>query len=292
MYNKKGIGGQIRMIKITNEMVNEFEAKLYLDEKSKATVEKYIRDVCAFAREYSSKNDIEKGDVVAYKQKLCERYAPASVNSVISSLASFFDFIGHQELKVKSLKIQRQIFASEEKELRRSEYEKLLFAAKRKNDRLYLLIQTICATGIRVSELRYVTAEAVKTGKIRISNKGKMRSAFIPPELGKLLVSYIRKKGIKTGSVFVTRNGNPLDRSNIWSEMKKLAKRAGVSALKIFPHNLRHLFARTFYSLSRDIVKLADILGHSNINTTRIYTMETGKNHILQLDKLQLVYRN
>lgn len=194
------------------------------------------------------------------------------------------------DLRVKNLKIQKQIFASTDKELTKAEYDRLLQAAKqKKNERLYLLMQTICSTGIRVSEVRYVTVEAVSRGVAEINCKGKRRQVFLPKQLCQILKQYIKEQKTKSGAVFVTKNGNPLDRSNIWSDMKKLCKAANVSEKKVFPHNLRHLFARTYYNLQKDIVRLADILGHSSVNTTRIYTMETGEIHRRQIQKLGLL---
>ena len=194
------------------------------------------------------------------------------------------------DLRVKKLKIQKQIFASTDKELSKAEYDRLLQAAKqKKNERLYLLMQTICSTGIRVSEVRYITVEAVARGIAEINCKGKRRQLFLPKQLCQVLKQYIKEQKIKSGSVFITKNGNPLDRSNIWTDMKKLCKAANVSEKKVFPHNLRHLFARTYYSLQKDIVRLADILGHSSVNTTRIYTMETGEIHRRQIQKLGLL---
>ena len=202
---------------------------------------------------------------------------------------SFFHFMDRYDLKVKSLKIQKQIFLSTEKELTKIEYLRLLEAAKQKNQRLYLLMQTICSTGIRVSEVRFVTVESVARGVAQINCKGKHRQVFLPKQLCQILKQYIKEQKIKSGAVFVTKNGNPLDRSNIGSDMKKLCGAAGVSKKKVFPHNLRHLFARTYYSLQKDIVRLADILGHSSVNTTRIYTMETGEIHRRQIQKLGLL---
>ena len=231
-----------------------------------------------------------KTEVLAYKSYLCECYAPASVNAALSSLNSFFNFMEWYDLRVKNLKIQKQIFASTDKELTKAEYDRLLQAAKqKKNERLYLLMQTICSTGIRVSEVRYVTVEAVTRGIAEINCKGKRRQVFLPKQLCQILKQYIKQQKINSGAVFVTKNGNPLDRSNIWSDMKKLCKTANVSEKKVFPHNLRHLFARTYYSLQKDIVRLADILGHSSVNTTRIYTMETGEIHRRQIQKLGLL---
>ncbi len=263
--------------------ITDFENYLIEEEKSNATIEKYLRDVNAFAS-YLYSRELSKGEVIAYKKSITEDYAPASVNSMLVSINSFLKFIGRADCCVKLLKIQRQIFANEKKELTTSEYKRLLEAAK--NTRLALVIQTICETGIRVSELRYITAEAVSQGKAVVDCKNKTRIIFIPSPLRKVLLGYIKKSGIEAGSVFVTKSGKPLNRSNIWREMKALCKKANVSADKVFPHNLRHLFARTFYSIERDIVRLADLLGHSSIDTTRIYTMETGKSHICCLEKM------
>ena len=209
---------------------------------------------------------------------------------MLSSLNRFFTYNEWFDCRVKQLKIQKQIFVSEKKELTKAEYNKLLQAAlSQDNRRLYMLMQTICSTGIRVSELQYITVEAVNNGQAVIRCKGKMRVVMLTHELCKALKSYLREEKIKSGSVFVSKNGNPLNRSNIWHDMKKLCEAAGVDKNKVFPHNLRHLFARTYYSIEKDIVRLADILGHSNINTTRIYTIETGEIHRKQLQKLGLL---
>ena len=274
---------------ITKEMIMNFERYLISEEKSAATLEKYLRDVKKFSRIMAGVA-FEKKDVIKYKAELANQYAPASVNSILSSLNSFFSFMGWHDLKVKTLKIQKQIFASGEKELTKIEYEKLLKACeKRKNKRLFLVIQTICSTGIRISELKYITVSAVNSGSAEIYSKGKGRIAFLPRQLCRFLREYIRNEKIKCGSVFVSKNGNPLDRSNVWSEMKKLCGEAGVSAKKVFPHNLRHLFARTYYTAQKDIVRLADLLGHSSVNTTRIYTIESGDVHRMQIQNLGLL---
>ncbi len=274
---------------ITNEMLINFKNYLLCEEKSKATIDKYVRDITVFA-EIMTGIELCKEKVLEYKVKLIEKYAPKSVNSVISSLNSFFEWMGWYDLKVKALKIQRQIFAEKNKELTKSEYERLLTAAKeKKNERLYYLMQTICSTGIRVSELKYITVEAVQIKTAIINCKGKTRTVFLPKMLCKMLKEYIKKNNIKTGSVFVSKNGKPLDRSNIWADMKKLCESAEVSKEKVFPHNLRHLFARTYYQLQKDIVRLADILGHSSVDTTRIYTMETGEEHRKQIEKMHLL---
>ena len=277
------------MRKITTEITRSFNDYLINEEKAAATVNKYLHDVSEF-QIWLGEQELCKTAVLAYKSYLCEQYAPASVNAAISSLNSFFNFMEWYDLRVKNLKIQKQIFASTDKELTKAEYDRLLQAAKqKKNERLYLLMQTICSTGIRVSEVRYVTVEAVSRGIAEINCKGKRRQVFLPKQLCQILKQYIKEQKIKSGAVFVTKNGNPLDRSNIWSDMKKLCKAANVSEKKVFPHNLRHLFARTYYSLQKDIVRLADILGHSSVNTTRIYTMETGEVHRKQIQKLGLL---
>lgn len=277
------------MRQITNELIENFKIDLVEEEKAQATIEKYIRDILAFV-EWLSGRTVEKQTVLEYKQKLIEKYAPASVNSVLSSLNRFFAFAEWFNCKVKSIKIQKQVFAKQERELTKAEYDRLLAAALHKNNkRLYLLMQTICSTGIRVSELKFITVEAVKAQKAIINLKGKTRSVFLPDMLCKMLLRYIKEEKIKSGSVFVSKNGRPLDRCNIYHDMKKLCESANVDRSKVFPHNLRHLFARTYYSIEKDISRLADILGHSSVNTTRIYTMETGEVHRKQIQKLGLL---
>lgn len=277
------------MKKITQEMVANFKKFLIDEEKSLATLEKYMRDINAF-REWLGTRIVEKVIVLEYKAYLVENYAPASANSMLSSINSFFEFNEWHELKVKMLKIQKQIFADKNKELTKAEYERLLDAAKsKKNERLYYLMQTICSSGIRVSELKSITIEAVKERRATIKCKGKMRIVILPKELCKMLAEYAKEQKIKSGPVFVTKTGKPLDRSAIWKMMKQLCESAGVPKEKVFPHNLRHLFARTYYTIQKDIVRLADILGHSSINTTRIYTMETGDIHRRQIQKLGLL---
>ncbi len=277
------------MEKFSYKEIENFEQFLIEEEKSLATREKYLRDITAFLV-WLEGRELEKSAVLEYKEHLLESYAPASVNSILSALNSFFGFFQWHHLKVKTVKIQRQLFANQGKELTKQEYERLLCAAKSKgNEKLYLLMQTICATGIRVSELRFITVESLKAKRAIIHLKGKMRIVIIPNELCKILLAYSRQNCIKTGAVFVTKSGNPLDRSNIWKLMKKLCISANVEKAKVFPHNLRHLFARTFYSVQKDIVRLADILGHSSVNTTRIYTMETGDVHRKQIQKLGLL---
>jgi len=269
--------------------IENYKNYLIEEEKSAITIEKYIRDINTFIS-WTEERNITKTVVLEYKQFLIEKFAPASVNSVLSSLNGYFNYIERYDLKVKNLKVQRQIFCKSEKELSKTEYERLLKAAKcKKNERLYLIMQTICATGIRVSELRYIDVNSVKSGQVQVKLKGKIRMVILPRELCAILKKYIREKHITSGCVFVTRNGQPVDRHSIWKSMKQLCETAGVSKEKVFPHNLRHLFARTYYSLQKDIVRLADILGHSNVNTTRIYTIENGEIHRRQMQKMGLV---
>ena len=275
---------------ITESIISKFKTYLQNEEKSTNTIEKYIRDVKVFAN-YVDSSNVTKEMVIEYKNKLIsDNYAVRSINSMIASLNSFFVFIGWEDLKVKSIKLQRQIYCPEEKELTKAEYLRLVNTAKQKgNERLNLLIQTICGTGIRVSELQYITVEAVKCGEAVASLKGKTRSVFIVRELKKKLLHYAAEQGIKSGAIFITRNGNPMSRTNIWREMKNLCEQANVNPDKVFPHNLRHLFARTFYGIEKDIAKLADILGHSSINTTRIYIITTGYEHRQRMENMQLI---
>lgn len=276
------------MKKITKTTISKFRLYLSEEEKSKATIEKYLRDVNAFSL-WLKNNELTKKHVLEYKEYLTTKYAPKSVNSVLSSLNSFFSFIGVNELKVKTLKIQKQLFLNNEKMLTKEEYNRLLKSAREKgNKRLFLIMQTICSCGIRVSELKYITVACVKCGKAHINLKGKIRIVILPKKLCKALTQYIKKENIKEGSIFVSKNGNPLNRSNIWKMMKNLCDAANVEKSKVFPHNLRHLFARMYYSVEKDIVRLADILGHSSVETTRIYTMENGDIHRRQIDSLGL----
>ena len=275
---------------LTDKQISAFAVYLQSEEKSKNTIEKYMRDVRAFAM-YVGESEITKETVIAYKNKLLsENYAARSVNSMLASINSLFQFLGWADLKVKSIKLQRQIYCPEEKELTKAEYMRLVHTAKQKgNGRLNLLIQTICGTGIRVSELQYITVEAVKCGEAIVSLKGKTRSVFIVRELQKKLLRYAAEQKIISGAIFITRNGKPMSRTNIWREMKNLCEQAGVNPGKVFPHNLRHLFARTFYGIEKDIAKLADILGHSSINTTRIYIITTGNEHRQRMENMRLI---
>lgn len=275
---------------LTDKLVTEFSAHLKNEEKSQNTTEKYLRDVRMFAAHFRD-TEITKEMVIAYKSKLlAKRYAVRSVNSMLASLNSLFTFLGWSDCKVKSMKLQRQIYCPEEKELTKAEYLRLVNTAKRKGkERLNLILQTICGTGIRVSELEYITVEAAKSGKAVVALKGKTRSVFLVKELQKKLLRYATEQNISSGTIFITRNGKPLSRTNIWREMKGLCQEAGVNPQKVFPHNLRHLFARVFYGIEKDIAKLADILGHSSINTTRIYIISTGSEHRKRMENMHLI---
>lgn len=272
---------------LTEEKIDAFQKHLIRGEKSMITIEKYLHDVRMF-KIFAEGNSIKKDLVLAYKQSLIEQYAVRSVNSKLASLGSLFSFLGWEDCRVKSLKLQQRIYASEKKELTKTEYLRLINASAT-NPRLCLIIETLCSTGIRVSELQYFTVEAVSAGTVTVSSKSKTRNILVPGKLRKLLLNYAKRRGITNGIIFRTRSGRPLNRSNIWAEMKRLCAAARVHAEKVFPHNLRKLFARTFYSIEKDIAKLADILGHSSINTTRIYIMTTYFEHRRKIERLGLV---
>ena len=265
----------------------EFERWLRENERSEATVKKYVRDARGLLT-WCGKIDKER--VIEWKEHIREKYSQESVNSMISSANAFLKFVGREDLKLKLLKIQKRSFEAPEKILTKREYERLLEAAERRGKkRLWLLLQTFAATGIRVSEARFITVEALRRGRSEIEMKGKTRVIFIPKKLCRALLRYAKEKKIPSGSVFVTKTGKPLDRTNIWKEMKRVCKYAKVERGKVFPHNLRHLFARAYYETNRDIAKLADILGHSSTDTTRIYLIDTGEAHQRQLEKLKLL---
>ena len=275
-------------MKLSVRNIQEFSDYLCREERSAATQEKYLRDARTFFQAAEG-NEITKELVVAWKKKLIARgYAVRSVNSMIASINSLLDFLGMQTCKVKSIRLQHQTYCTEDKELTKAEYLRLLSASK-KNEQLNLVLQTICGTGIRVSELRFFTVEAISRGEITVHCKSKTRTILVPGKLKKLLLSYAKKHGIRNGAIFITKKGRPLDRSNIWTQMKRLCTVAGVNPSKVFPHNLRKLFARTFYGLEKDIAKLADILGHSSVDTTRIYIMTTVTEHRRKIEKLGLV---
>lgn len=271
------------------ESVKQYMVYLEQEEKSEATRKQYRRDILSFLR-FAQGQELTRDLVLRYKEKLQAEHRASSINVKLAALNGFFTFTGRDDLRVKRLRVQKRPFISREKELTKAEYLRLLEAAKRrKNEKLRLLLETICSTGIRVSELKYITAEAVDQGEAVIQLKGKIRVVLISGRLKKALRQYLRKSGISSGSVFVTKNGNPLDRSNIWKMMKALCKDACVSRQKVFPHNLRHLFARCFYKVDKDIARLADILGHSSINTTRIYIMASDYEPRKCMDALGLV---
>lgn len=270
--------------------IQKFREYLISEEKSEATVKKYVRDVEAFYKIYEKEEDMTKEIALQYKSMIAGKYQPASVNSMLASVNCYFRFMGWHDCAVKPLKMQRDIFCAEEKVLSREEYVQLLKTAmKKRKKRLALVMETICASGIRVSELMYVTVEAVMKGSVTVKCKGKSRRIFLPHKLCMKLKQYIKEMKIEKGSIFITKNGKPLDRSNIWAEMKALSREAGIDPEKVFPHNLRHLFATLYYSLEKDIAKLADILGHSSINTTRIYIRTSGTEHRRQLEQLSLI---
>lgn len=293
VYNRNdyGFGGSKMQERILmSKTLSDFRAYLLRAEKSMATVEKYTRDATAFLSAADGR-EITKDTVLAYKQDLLQAgYTVRSINSMLASLNCLFGFLGRDDLRVKSIKTQRQLYRSEKKELTRAEYMRLVCAAKQKaNVRLNLILQTICGTGIRVSELEYITVEAVRKGEAVVSLKGKTRNIFIVRELQKKLLCYAAEQNIRSGCIFITRTGKPMHRTNIWREMKSLCAQAKVDPQKVFPHNLRHLFARVFYSMEKDIAKLADILGHSSINTTRIYIVSTGAEHRRKMENMKLV---
>lgn len=274
--------------KITLTLLDVYKDYLIRDEKSKATISKYLHDVRVFA-EFAQDRPIDKNLVLEYKDILGEAYSVSSANSMLAALNSFFRFMNWRDAEVKRFKVQKQVYCKAENELTKDEYLRLVAAAEQKSKRLSLVIQTLCGLGMRVSELSYITVEAVECGEAVVSCKGKTRVIFIVSSLRKKLLKYAKKEGISQGVIFITRSGNPLDRSNIWREMKMICKDACVRETKVFPHNLRHLFARTFYTMEKDIAKLADVLGHSNINTTRIYIVTSGAEHLRQLEKMRLI---
>ena len=274
--------------KLTLDIIRDFGQYLVREEKSTATQEKYLRDVRAFAV-FLGEGAVTKEAAVAWKHDLVTSgYAVRSVNSMVASVNALFAFLGWTDCRLKSLRQQRQVYCPEEKELTKGEYLRLLQAAKGE-ERLQLVLQTICATGIRVSELAHFTLEAVGEGRVTVSCKGKTRTILVPSRLRRLLLAFARKEKIRSGPIFRSRNGKPLNRSTVWAKMKALCTAAGVAPGKVFPHNLRKLFARTFYAIEKDIAKLADILGHSSVDTTRIYIISTGTEHRKKIERLGLV---
>lgn len=276
-------------LQLKQEQLYKFKTHLEYEERSLATIEKYLHDVQVFYN-YVGENTFTKSEVLKYKAHLLTKYTATSANSMLAAINVFFRFCGWYDLCVKQYKIQKSAFCPEEKELTKAEYMRLVQVAKsNSNERLNLIIQTICGTGIRVSELQYITVEAVHKSEAFVNCKGKNRRIFIVAELRKKLLQYIKRHNIKSGAVFVTKNGKPVSRHNIWRDMKALCKDAGVLPSKVFPHNLRHLFARTFYGIEKDIAKLADILGHTSINTTRIYIITTAMEHKRKMENMRLI---
>lgn len=274
---------------IRDSFIKEYEMWLYQNEKSAGTIAKY-RYYLKQLQEFANGNEISKELVILWKECLKKRLSPATVNGVLAALNGFFRYRSWTDCIVKFLKIGHRVFCLKQRELKKKEYQRLVCAAKQSgNERMALLLQTVCSTGIRISELPFITVEAARQGFAEVDCKGKVRTVFLPAGLCRLLERYGERKQINSGMLFVTRTGNAMDRSNIWREMKKLAMLAGVEKEKVFPHNLRHLFARSFYSQEKDLLRLADILGHSSVNTTRIYTMESGEQHVRQLERLDLL---
>lgn len=281
--------GEGKKYVICEKELEVYRRDMLENERSRATIEKYIRDVRAFCR-WNGEKEIDRLRVLEWKEYLGTCYAVSSANSMLAALNRYFDFRGWEELRAKPFRQQRRIYREAEKDLSREEYTRLVEEAQRQGkERLKLVMQTICATGIRVSELGFITAEAVKAGRAEVSCKNKKRIVFIPGKLRRILKEYMKKRRITDGPVFVTRGKRALNRSNIWAAMKKLCEKAGIDPKKVFPHNLRHLFAKTFYQKGKDLAKLADVLGHSDIETTRIYVMENGREHERLIERLGLL---
>ena len=269
--------------------LSDFARQLQEDERSPATIENYLRHIRAFAA-WAGGQAVTKDLATQWKEHLISQYRPGTVNTMLVSLNRFFAFLGWYDCQVKTLRIQRRLFREESKELTRAEYERLVSAAQASGrERLVLLLETICSTGIRVSEVKYITVEALKLGKAEISLKGKIRTILLPNKLCRKLLKYAKKQKTVSGEIFLTRNGKGMSRKQIWAEMKSICAKAQVAATKVFPHNLRHLFARVFYKACRDVAKLADVLGHSSIETTRIYLISTGVEHAHTLERLRLI---
>ena len=275
---------------ITGKQLTGFERHLRLEEREPGTIEKYLRDIRAFAVWLEGK-PLDKEAAVAWKEHLlASGYAPSTINSMLVALNRFFRFQRRDELRVKTIRVQRRIFRSRDRELTKEEYVRLLETAHALGrERLALLMETICATGIRVSEVKYITVEAAQAGRAEIALKGKIRTILLPGRLRRKLLKYAKKQKTGSGEIFLTRTAKGMSRRQIWAEMKAICKKAGVASSKVFPHNLRHLFARTFYKVCRDVVQLADVLGHSSVETTRIYLASTGDEYVRRMDRLGLI---
>ena len=275
---------------MTNEQVRAFEIHLRMEERSESTIEKYTGAVIAFYAFLPDEKTVTREQLLAWKNQLCATLAASTVNVMLSALNSFFAFLCWNDMHIRQIKTQRRVYRDKERELSKEEYMRLLDAAlKSGNLRLFYLMQTLAGTGIRVSELQYVTVEAVQNGSAVVDCKGKQRTVLIPKKLRKALRAYCERVHITSGPIFITKSGKPVNRSNVWKEMRKLCSAAHVESRKVFPHNFRHLFAVTFYRLEKDIAKLADLLGHASINTTRIYIMESGAEHERQMERLGLI---
>ena len=279
-----------KKMQLTQREFDQFEDYLRHDEREESTIEAYLRSLTRFA-EWADSRTITKELAMDWKTALAESgYRPISVNAMLAAVNKFFTCMGREDCKVKYLKLQRQMFRKSEKDLSKEEYQRLVQAAHEKGDlRMELILETICATGIRVGELKYITVEAVRAGVAEIALKGKIRTILLPHRLCRKLQKYAKQQKIASGKIFLTQDGLPVSRQSIWTRMKALCEAAGVERSKVFPHNLRSLFARSFYGSCHDVVRLADVLGHSSIETTRIYLMSTGKEYLRQLDKLGLV---
>lgn len=276
---------------LTMKIIEKYHIFLIKEERSHSTIEKYMRDIMKFYTFLADDKTLTKEKVIHYKQSLINQYKTTSLNSMLVAVNGLLDFMNLSQCKVKLNKIQRRLFVEEKQELTKKEYAKLLKAAQLQNDeKLLMIMQTICATGIRVSEHQYITVESLKKGISTIHNKGKVREIIFPKKLRKSLLNYCQKMNIKSGPVFITRTGKPVNRSNIWTMMKKLCETAGVNHQKVYPHNLRHLFAFTFYNVKKDLVRLADVLGHASIETTRIYTKTSIKHCQDIFNKMNLDY--
>ena len=276
---------------LTPQLIEDYLRRLAEDERGAATIDKYRRDLLRFYEFLPPDKAVDKAVVLSWKEQLVARkYASSSVNVMLASVNGLLTFAGRPEWRAKFLKRQRAAFCDERRELRRAEYEKLVETARReKKTSLTLMMETICSTGIRVSELAFVTVEAVRAGRAELMLKGKCRRILFPAALVRKLSRYAAERRIARDPIFTDKTGSPVSRHRVWYEMKKLGARAGVAASKVFPHNLRHLFARTFYALERDLSKLADLLGHSSVETTRLYIITAGVEHLRQLDKMKLV---
>ncbi len=278
-----------KQIILSGKLLKMYIQYLREQERSESTIKSYQRELMSLQL-YLDERPITKDILLAYKTMLTSQYSPSTCNVTISALNSYLKYMGRPDLMLNPLKIQRQIYEPADKELTRREYDKLIRAANiNGQEKLSLIIQTICSTGIRISELQYISVESLKEGKTLVTNKGKSRVVFIPTQLQRVLKKYVINSNISSGPIFATRSGKPIDRSNIWASMKKLCNIAGVNPQKVYPHNLRHLFARTYYNQYHDLSRLSDLLGHTSINTTKIYTMETGAVHARQIAALGLV---